>query len=109
LCGGEPSEVVVAGQAPAPPPAFDFDPTYVHRLSGLTIGRDGVMEIMHRLGFEMTPKGAHLTVQPPTWRRDVEGPADLVEEVARIDGFPNLPLTPLPHLEPRPGGVLTGR
>jgi len=109
LCGGESSEVVVAGQAPAAPPAFDFDPGYVHRLSGLSIGRDGVMEILDRLGFDLTPSGAHLRVQPPTWRRDVEGPADLVEEVARIEGFANLPLTPLPHQEPRPGGVLTGR
>ncbi len=109
LCGGEPSAVVVAGQVPAPPPAFDFDPGYVHRLSGLSTGRDGVMEILTRLGFDLTPSGAHLRVQPPTWRRDVDGPADLVEEVARIEGFAALPLTPLPHQEPRPGGVLTGR
>ncbi len=109
LCGGEPSKVVVAGEIPAPPPAFAFDPSYVHRLSGLTTGREGVMEILTRLGFELTPHGAHLRVQPPTWRRDVEGPADLVEEVARIEGFDALPSTPLPHMEPRPGGVLTGR
>ncbi len=109
LCGGEPSQIVVAGQPPAPPPAFDFDPGYVHRLSGLSTGRDGVIEILERLGFHLTPAGAHLRVQPPTWRRDVDGPADLVEEVARIEGFAALPLTPLPHQEPRPGGVLTGR
>ncbi len=109
LCGGEPSEVVVAGTLPAPPPAFDFDPSYVHRLSGLSSEREGVINILTRLGFELTPHGAHLRVQPPTWRRDVHGPADLVEEVARIEGFDRLPSTPLPHLEPRPGGVLTTR
>lgn len=109
LCGGEPSEVVVAGQAPGPPAAFDFDPGYVHRLSGLATGREGVVEILERLGFGLTPSGAHLKVQPPTWRRDVEGPADLVEEVARIEGFAALPLTPLPNQPPKPGGVLTGR
>lgn len=109
LCGGEPSEVVVAGDIPARPAAFDFDPSYVHRLSGLTIGREGVVEILTRLGFEMAPHGVHLRVQPPTWRRDVEGPADLVEEVARIEGFAALPSTPLPPLEPPAGGVLTPR
>lgn len=109
LCGGEPSEIAVAGQIPAPPKPLDFDPGYVHRLSGLSIGREGVMEILTRLGFTLTPHGAHLTVQPPTWRRDVEGQADLVEEVARIEGFDRLPLTPLPAMEPKPGGVLTGR
>jgi len=109
LCGGAPSDVVVAGQAPAAPPSFDFDPGYVHRLSGLSTGREGVVEILTRLGFTLTPAGAHLRVQPPTWRRDVEGPADLVEEVARIEGLDALPLTPLPHQEPQPGGVLTGR
>ncbi|MDP9102700.1 MAG: phenylalanine--tRNA ligase subunit beta, partial [Pseudomonadota bacterium] len=109
LCGGEPSEITVAGEVPTPPPAFEFDPAYVHRLSGLAIGREGVMEILTRLGFTLTPHGAHLTVQPPTWRRDVEGQADLVEEVARIEGFDSLPLTPLPAMEPKPGGVLTAR
>ena len=109
LCGGEPSEIVVAGEIPAPPAAFDFDPAYVHRLSGLSIGRDGVVEILQRLGFELTPHGAHFHVQPPSWRRDVHGPADLVEEVARIEGFAALPSTPLPHVEPPSGGVLTPR
>jgi len=109
LCGGEPSELALAGAAPAAPPAFAFDPEYVRRLSGLSIGREGVVEVLERLGFAVSPAGAHLNVRPPTWRRDVEGPADLVEEVARIAGFAALPLTPLPHQEPRPGGVLTSR
>jgi phenylalanyl-tRNA synthetase beta chain len=109
LCGGEPSDVVLAGEIPAPPPAFEFDPGHVHRLAGLSIGREGVVEILTRLAFELTPHGAHFRVQPPTWRRDVEGSADLVEEVARIEGFAALPSTPLPHVEPAPGGVLTPR
>jgi phenylalanyl-tRNA synthetase beta chain len=109
FCGGQPSAMAVAGEVPAPPAAFDFDPTYVHRLSGLATGRDGVMDILTRLGFETEAAGAKLKVQPPSWRRDVEGPADLVEEVARIEGYDVLPVTPLPAQAPRPGGVLTGR
>ena len=109
LCGGEASDIQVTGEPLAPVPAVDFDPAYVHRLAGLSVGHEGVQEILTRLGFEVRPHGARLHVQPPSWRRDVEGPADLVEEVARITGYGALPSTPLPALEPPPGGVLTAR
>ncbi|MDQ2859620.1 MAG: phenylalanine--tRNA ligase subunit beta [Pseudomonadota bacterium] len=105
LCGGEASEVVFAGETPALPPAIDFDPAYVERLSGLAVPADRVWKILSDLGF--TKDGGR--VQPPSWRRDVEGKADLVEEVARIVGYGALPDAPLPEL-PRPiGGVLTPR
>ena len=109
LCGGEASDIQVTGEPLAPVPAVDFDPAYVHRLAGLSVGHEGVQEILTRIGFEVRPHGARLHVQPPSWRRDVEGPADLVEEVARITGYGALPSTPLPALEPPPGGVLTAR
>ncbi len=109
MCGGEPSDILVAGQAPDAPTAFDFDPAYVHKLSGLSIGREGVVEILQRLGFKVEPHGAHLSVTPPTWRRDVEGKADLVEEVARIAGYDALPSTPLPPVAAKAGGVLNLR
>ncbi|MFX9008217.1 hypothetical protein ABTN33_20345, partial [Acinetobacter baumannii] len=60
FCGGEPSDIVVAGAVPSAPAAFDFDPAYVHRLSGLSIGREGVIEILQRLGFTLTPHGERL-------------------------------------------------
>ncbi|HYG27940.1 MAG TPA: phenylalanine--tRNA ligase subunit beta [Caulobacteraceae bacterium] len=105
LCGGEPSEVVVAGEVPAGPAAFDFDPTYVQKLSGLSIAPARTNEILTALGFKV--EGSKVT--PPTWRRDVEGKADLVEEVARIEGFGALPSTPLPEVARPAGGVLTTR
>ncbi|HEY5413164.1 MAG TPA: phenylalanine--tRNA ligase subunit beta [Caulobacteraceae bacterium] len=109
ICGGEASEVQVAGAALTPPAPVDFDPAYVHRLAGLSIGHEGAAEILTRLGFQVRPHGARLMVQPPSWRRDVEGPADLVEEIARIIGFDALPSTPLPSVTPPAGGVLTPR
>lgn len=109
LCGGEPSQVVVAGQAPADPPAFDFDPEYVRRLSGLALPREGVLEILDRLGFACEGEGVTVRVTPPSWRRDVEGPADLVEEVARIAGYGQLPSTPLPEVARAASGVLSPR
>ena len=109
LCGGEASDILVAGEPLAPVAAVEFDPAYVHRLAGLSVGAEGVTEILNKLGFEVKAHGARLHVQPPSWRRDVEGPADLVEEVARIVGYGALPSTPLPDVEPAPGGVLTAR
>lgn len=107
MCGGEPSETVLAGAAPARPAAIAFDPTYVHDLTGLSIGREGALEILTRLGFVIDGKGAVVSVRPPSWRRDVEGKADLVEEVARIAGFAALPSTALPEAPMAPYGVLS--
>ena len=108
LCGGEPSEVVVAGQGPANPAAFDFDPARVGQLTGLSLEDDRIAGILTRLGFEIV-RATSWTVTPPSWRRDVEGPADLVEEVARIEGYGALPSTPLPDQGAPSRGVLNPR
>jgi phenylalanyl-tRNA synthetase beta chain len=105
LCGGEPSDVSVAGEAPAPPGPIAFDRAYVKKLAGLDLPPRRIDEILEKLGFAVN--GDQVT--PPSWRRDVEGKADLVEEVARIEGFDKLPLEPLPEVAPPPGGVLTQR
>jgi phenylalanyl-tRNA synthetase beta chain len=107
LCGGEPSDVVVAGQAPAGRPNVKFDPAYVAQLTGLSVSNDEIKRILRALGFTLDAAGDHYDVHVPSWRRDVEGKADLVEEVARIHGFNAIPATPLPPAAPRPGGVLT--
>jgi phenylalanyl-tRNA synthetase beta chain len=110
LCGGEASEVIAVGELPAAPVAFDFDPDYVRRLSGLDVPADRVKARLEALGFVLSAgEGGKLRVQPPTWRRDVEGPADLVEEVARLEGFGALPSTPLPEVPAAPQGVLSRR
>ncbi|WP_297506459.1 phenylalanine--tRNA ligase subunit beta [uncultured Caulobacter sp.] len=107
LCGGEPSEIVVAGEAPAAPKGFPFDPAYVEQLSGLAVSPERTRQILVALGFAVSGDGASWTVTPPTFRRDVEGKADLVEEVARIAGYGALPSTALPEVPRAVGGVLT--
>ena len=109
LCGGEASDVVTAGAVPTPPAAITFDPAYVQKLSGLTLPTERTKEILTTLGFTLSGADTNLTVQPPTWRRDVGGKADLVEEVARIAGYDALPATPLPELPRAVGGVLSPR
>lgn len=108
LCGGEPSEVIVAGQAPALPAPVAFDPARVERLTGLALSDDRIAEILTALGFQIA-RGSPWTVTPPSWRRDVEGAADLIEEVARIEGYGALPSTPLPDQGAPSRGVLNPR
>ena len=105
ICGGEASEAMLAGQAPSRRAPFAFDRGYVEALSGLSIPRERIDGILTALGFGLDGEMA----APPSWRRDVEGKADLVEEVARIAGYDALPATPLPPARPAPGGVLTVR
>ena len=105
ICGGEACEIRVAGAPPPPPPAFAFDRSYVKKLSGLDVATSKIDAMLTDLGFTLSGD----SVQPPTWRRDVEGKADLVEEVARIEGFDALPAEALPEMPRRAGGVLTVR
>jgi phenylalanyl-tRNA synthetase beta chain len=109
LCGGEPSDIRLAGRLPAPPAPIAFDPAYVERLAGLSTSNERIQEILTALGFAMTPAAGGFLVEPPTWRRDVEGKADLVEEVARIAGYDALPAAPLPEIARPSGGVLSPR
>jgi len=102
LCGGEPSDVQVAGAPPAPPELITFDPDRVRQLAGIDVKPTRVRAILKDLGFESNAEGQSskkLIVQPPTWRRDVEGAADLVEEVARIEGYDKMPLLAPPRAE----------
>jgi len=109
LCGGEPSDITLSGQPPAAPGALDFDPHVVERLTGLRLPSVRIHTILEALGFAAAYEDGPWRVTPPTWRRDVHGPADLVEEVARINGFDHLPSTPLPDLGSPPAGVLSPR
>ncbi|MGE0046567.1 MAG: phenylalanine--tRNA ligase subunit beta [Hyphomonadaceae bacterium] len=93
LCGGEASEAMLAGEIPAPPSVISYDPDRVRTLAGMEVAPARQRAILKTLGFETKPEGdgvKRLSVQPPTWRRDVEGSADIVEEIARIEGFDKL-------------------
>jgi phenylalanyl-tRNA synthetase beta chain len=93
ICGGEASAAVRAGQPPVERRTIDFDFGRTRQLGGIDVPESEQRAILERLGFEL--RGNRVTV--PTWRRDVEGTADLVEEVARITGYDRVPSTPLPR------------
>jgi phenylalanyl-tRNA synthetase beta chain len=97
ICGGEASEAIHVGTPPIEERAVRFDPERAFALGGVEVPEDRQRKILESLGFEF----ANATdVRVPTWRRDVIGTADLVEEVARIAGYDQVISTPLPR---RPG------
>src|SRR5471032_3065325 len=80
-CGGEASDVVIAGALPPPHKPIAFDPTLVERFGGIKIAREKIISILQGLGFvveDHAPQEQSLQVVPPSWRHDVDGPADLV-------------------------------
>jgi len=96
LCGGEPSEVVVAGAAPAWRRTYRLRPERVAHLGGMDVPVDKQVRILRDLGFSVR-EGSPMEVDPPSWRADVHGEADLVEEVMRVAGFDRLPAVPMPR------------
>lgn len=95
LCGGTPSKVTVAGRPPKPNVPFKFDSGLVKRLSGLEVGGGEIKRLLASLGVTLDGKGRQLKAAPPSWRPDIAGPADLVEEVVRLTGVDRVPATPM--------------
>jgi phenylalanyl-tRNA synthetase beta chain len=100
LCGGEASEIVTAGAVP------DWRRRYVLRaerpatLGGLHVPHQESARILAALGFTVeTLPGGDLSVEPPSWRGDIIGEADLVEEVLRVKGYDQIPAVPLEREE----------
>ncbi len=107
LCGGEASEVVVAGAVP------DWRRHYVLRagrpasLGGLDVPAPESAAILSTLGCAVEPlPSGDFSVEPPSWRGDIEGEADLVEEVLRIKGYDHIPAMPLPREAALPRSAL---
>lgn len=101
LCGGEASEVVVAGVVPDQDRAYRLDAAHVSRLVGMDLPEADQKRTLTALGFRMEGDMAH----PPSWRPDVRGEADLVEEVARIASLTKLEAKPMARAQvgvPRP-------
>jgi phenylalanyl-tRNA synthetase beta chain len=104
LCGGEASEVVVAGHMPDVSRAYRLDADRVQSLVGMEIDADEQRSTLTALGFRLEGDMAHV----PSWRPDVLGEADLVEEVARVASLTRLQGRPLPRTHVGvPKGILT--
>jgi phenylalanyl-tRNA synthetase beta chain len=96
ICGGEASELVIAGAVPAWVKIAEMRPDRVRTLTGIDLPASESVRRLESLGFEAEELGGVIHTRVPSWRTDIEGEADLVEEVARIHGFHAIPSTMLP-------------
>jgi phenylalanyl-tRNA synthetase beta chain len=94
LTGGAPSQIVVAGASHGDDRIIDFPLAEVKRLTGIEVPLPQVRSILTQLGFMMAGTGPVVKVAVPSWRSDVHGKADIVEEIVRIVGVDRVPLTP---------------
>src|SRR5665213_1658528 len=94
LCGGSPSENIVVGKAFGEDRVVDFPLTEVKRLAGIEVPMVEMKRILTHLGFMMAGQGPVVKVAVPSWRTDVHGKADIVEEIVRIVGVDKVPMTP---------------
>ena len=107
MCGGTPSENVVVGKAFGEDRVIDFPLTEVKRLSGIEVPQVEMKRTLTHLGFMMAGAGPVVKVAVPSWRSDVHGKADIVEEVVRIFGVDKVPMTPFERGEDARKPVLT--
>jgi phenylalanyl-tRNA synthetase beta chain len=96
ICGGAASDVVRAGSPPLAARTLAYDPGHALALGGIDVAPAQQAAILTALGCAVAADG---TVAIPSWRRDIDGPADLVEEVVRMVGLDQVPSTPLPRAE----------
>lgn len=97
ICGGSASEVTRIGGAPVNPRQIAYDPAKALALGGLDVDAAEQKATLTALGFAVADDW---TITVPSWRRDVQGWQDIVEEIIRINGLDNIPSAPLPR---RPG------
>lgn len=93
LCGGEASQIVIAGDPTPKEKIIDFPLSELPRLTGLKLPLADVRRILEKLGFFIAGQGERVKVAVPSWRPDVHGRADIVEELVRIVGVDRVPST----------------
>ncbi len=108
LCGGEASEIAEAGAPIETARSYPLDTKRVQSLVGMTIPKADQIASLTALGFSATGTGDVLEVWVPSWRLDIQGEADLVEEVARMASLTKLEPQPMRRAKPGvPEPVLT--
>ena len=104
FCGGEASDLVIAGEPPLRSHAAPLRMDRVKTLVGVHIPPAEQRGILEALGFTIAGTDAEIVAEAPSWRPDINGEADLVEEILRIYGLDKVAHVPLPRLE-----AVTGR
>ena len=97
ICGGEPAEMIVCGNEDVPERVAYIRPSRLKDFIGLEVSAEKIVEILNKLGFKTSVEGDKIRAVSPTWRGDIEGEHDLVEEVVRMIGLDEIPAESLPH------------
>ncbi|WP_349957188.1 phenylalanine--tRNA ligase subunit beta [Rhizobium sp. ZPR3] len=106
-CGGTAAKARVEGYKGYEAKVVDFPLSEVKRLTGLEVSADESKSILTKLGFSVSGSGERISVAVPSWRPDVDGKADLVEEIMRIHGVDNIKPQPLASHAAVNGKILT--
>lgn len=96
ICGGEASEIEIAGEENYKPVTTYIRPERIKNFIGIEVSAAKIVEILQRLGFETREDGDKIWATSPTWRGDIEGEHDLIEEVVRMIGLDNVPAESMP-------------
>jgi phenylalanyl-tRNA synthetase beta chain len=107
VAGGTPSKRRIAGAPPETKTVIGFSPSLIEKLAGIKLEEQQIRATLHALGFTIEGKGATVKVTAPSWRPDVHGSADLVEEVVRIIGLDKVPSAVMPRMDGVARAVLT--
>jgi phenylalanyl-tRNA synthetase beta chain len=107
LCGGAASENIIVGNAFGDDRVIDFPLAEVRRLAGIDVAVPEIKRILGHLGFMMAGSGPVVKIAVPSWRTDVHGKADIVEEIVRMVGVDKVPMTPFDRGEAPRKPILT--
>ncbi len=107
LCGGTASENIVVGNAFGADRVIDFPLAEVKRLAGIEVALPEIKRILGHLGFMLAGSGPTVKIAVPSWRTDVTGKADIVEEIVRMVGVDKVPMTPFERGEAPRKPILT--
>src|SRR5690606_7728775 len=92
ICGGEPSYLTVAGNEPNWYRTIPYNPERAQTLGGMDVPASEQVALLMRLGFTTRERPDNLIdINPPSWRGDIEGEADIVEEILRVKSYDAIP------------------
>lgn len=99
ICSGSSSEAIIIDHLNFKPSILDFSLSSLKKKIGIEYEKDNVKNILLNLGFKVEDKGSILTLTAPSWRPDISIEEDIIEEIARIDGYENIVSIPLPKID----------
>ncbi len=97
ICGGEVSDMLIAGDENAPAQIAYLRPSRLKTFAGIEVSEEKIIEILNSLGFQTSVEGEKIKAVSPSWRGDIECEQDLIEEVVRMIGLDKIEPLSLPH------------